>query len=121
MKYSGFSEWPNMPIARGTKCAFSSALKTYGSPWSMPHSRRPRAPRSRAMTAQLAARIRGVEVARLHERPAGRRGLDERRVRVVAPGVLEDREAAGDHQRDAAPRPPLVGVGARDHAIGARA
>src|ERR671922_3103930 len=102
-----------MPIARGTKCAFSSALNTYGSPWSIPHSRSARAATTRAPTA-LATRIGGVEVARLHPLPPGGRGLDQRRVGVRAPGVLEDGEAARDDERDAAVRPRRLGVGARD-------
>src|SRR5918997_3389802 len=120
MKESGFSEWPNIPIARGTKCAFSSALKTYGRPWSIPHRRRASAPRTRSATA-LAARIGGVEVAGLDALEAGGRRLDQRRVGVVAPGVLEHSEAARDHERDAAARPPLIGVRARDHAVARRA
>src|SRR3954470_8091605 len=62
--------------------------------------RRAGASRGRA-TVDSAAEIRGVEPRRLDAGEAGRRDLDAGVVGGVGPGVLEDREAGGDDDRDA--------------------
>ena len=59
-------------------------------------ARRATSRRARAASAVSSAHRRRSSRLSDHAPPAGRRRLDERRVGVVAPGVLEDREAADD-------------------------
>src|SRR5687767_6727906 len=97
-----------MPIARVTKCAFSSALNTNGRPWSSPHRRRPAAPTTIAASVQMkvsmrtsAARIGRVVLRSCDGSPPRGCDLDGRRVLLVGEGVLEDRHSAGGDHRDA--------------------
>src|SRR3954451_5661228 len=84
----------------------------------MPQSRSASATTSSAGSARRSAlRIRRVEIARDDPLPAGRRQLDQGRVAVVAPRVLEDREPARDDDGDALARLRSAWRGARDDAV----